>query len=123
METLKKKIVINYLIMKKITLLTFIFFNIIACKAQTIYDITTNPEDRTSRDNYYLKDINNYNDSFIGVWKWEDGLDSFEITLQEFERHSNPNTPNRFYDKIYGKYKYFMNKHGSKKLSSKLNLN
>ncbi len=86
-----------------------IFIASISCKAQTIYDVSTPPEVRTNRSNYYMKDINNHNDAFVGVWRWEDGANSFEITLQEFEMYSDPISPNIYRDAIYGKYTYIEN--------------
>ena len=92
--------------MKNLLLIAIASFTLFNCKAQTIYNISTTPENRSVRDNYYMKDLNNYNDAFVGVWKWEDGLDSFEITLQEFEMYSYPISPNIYRDAIYGKYIY-----------------
>ncbi|MGY0393551.1 DUF6705 family protein [Bizionia sp. KMM 8389] len=95
--------------MKNIILISMISIAFISCKAQTIYDISTPSETVASSNNYYMKDINNYNDAFVGVWRWEDGSNSFEITLQEFEMYSDPISPNIYRDAIYGKYTYIEN--------------
>ncbi len=85
-----------------------IVFSFISCKSQIIYDLGTTPENMVS-DNFYIKDLNNHHNTIIGVWKWQDGNSSFEITLQEFEHYSESITPNQYRDEIYGKYKYVKN--------------
>jgi len=94
--------------MKKIGLLLF-YMLALGCKSQTIYNITQPSEDRTISENYYIKDINNYNDAFVGTWRWENGNSMFEITFEEFEMYSDPLAPTIYRDDIYGKYKYIEN--------------
>lgn len=91
--------------MKNIILVVFIIFTV-SCKAQTVYPLGTSDIVESS---FYVKDINNHHDDIIGVWRWENGNDSFEITLQEFEMYSDIITPNEYYDRIFGKYVYIEN--------------
>lgn len=94
--------------MKKILIFTVVVFSLFACKAQTIYSKGTQPE-AMEADNIYIKDINNDHDLVLGTWKWEDGNSYFEITLQEFEMYHYPDNSTRYYDAIFGKYKYVEN--------------
>ena len=72
--------------MKNLLIIAFTLI-FISCKAQTVYNLDIMPGDRVS-DNYYIKDINNQYDAIVGVWKWQQGNDSFEITLQKFTKYS-----------------------------------
>jgi hypothetical protein len=79
-----------------------------SCRAQNIYNI--NEVKTTSiKPPYYIKDINHYYDDIVGVWKWENGNNSFELVLQEFEMFSYPQGSGNFIDSLYGKYKYIIN--------------
>tara|TARA_R110002124_G_scaffold86007_1_gene222813 strand:+ start:1676 stop:2290 length:615 start_codon:yes stop_codon:yes gene_type:complete len=92
-------------IMKNIPLILIFVATFYSCKAQTIYPLGTQPE-QIEGNNYYLKDIQNINDNFVGTWLWESGNSSFELTLQEFEQYSYPNNSTQYWDAIFGKYKY-----------------
>lgn len=95
--------------MKKTILFLLTIFSLFACKAQqTIYAKGTQPE-AMDADNIYIKDTNNDHDLIVGTWKWQDGNNSFEITLQEFEMYNYPDNSTRYYDAIFGKYKYIEN--------------
>lgn len=96
--------------MKNLILFTItILLTSFSCKAQTvIYDVTATPEQITGN-SYYIKDISNQFDVVLGVWKWEEGNSYFEITLQKFEMESYSTLSTKFYDRIYGKYKYVEN--------------
>ena len=91
--------------MKKTIIILVMTLSVFACKAQTIYGFGTAPEDMEP-DNIYIKDINNDHDLIVGTWKWEDGDNSFEITLQEFEMYNYPSDSDNYFDAIFGKYKY-----------------
>ncbi|MBL7559034.1 hypothetical protein JAO71_04385 [Olleya sp. YSTF-M6] len=93
--------------MKKILILTLTISSFFACKAQTIYGFDTEPE-AMEANNIYIKDTNNDHDLIVGTWRWEDSNNSFEITLQEFEMYNYPDTSTRYYDAIFGKYKYIV---------------
>lgn len=98
--------------MKNIFMTITILLTAYSCRAQlTVYDISTEPEQVTVTKNYYYKDINNHNDTFVGTWRWEVGNSSFELVLQEFEMYSDPITSrtNIYIDKLFGKYKYIAN--------------
>ena len=95
--------------MKKLILFTTVFVVMLSCSAQSIvYDITASPEQIVG-DNYYIKDVNNQFSSVVGTWKWQDGISYFEITLQKFEMESYSSSSTKYYDHIYGKYKYVEN--------------
>ncbi|TXD80793.1 hypothetical protein ESY86_19980 [Subsaximicrobium wynnwilliamsii] len=94
--------------MKKIIILLAVTVSFYICKAQTVYSFDVEPENMTS-DNYYIKDLNNEHDAIIGTWKWEEGNSTFEITLQEFQMYNYPENSTRYYDAIFGKYKYIEN--------------
>ena len=82
---------------------------IFGCKAQeVILPLGTNYSEILS-DNFYMKDIDNYHDAIVGVWRWENGSDSFEITLQEFEMHQIANDPQEKRDSVFGTYVYIIN--------------
>jgi len=88
--------------MKRIFILILLIVSF-SCKAQTIYPLGTYD---IVEDNYYVKDIENHHDDIVGVWKWEDGDDLFEITLEEFEAYQDFLVPTELQDRIFGKYKY-----------------
>ncbi len=94
--------------MKNIIIILAILFITVACKAQQIVPLGTSYESIENR-NFYIKDIDNHHDAIVGVWKWEDGDNSFEITLQEFEMFNYPPSLQQFRDEIFGKYTYIEN--------------
>lgn len=81
-----------------------IMFLITSCCPLQVYMLETGGNARGKR--YYIKDIHNHYKDVIGVWKWEDGDDFFEITLAKFEKSSYPEKSKRYRDKIFGKYKF-----------------
>ena len=96
--------------MKKINIIIIFIITLMGCKAQTVtYNLTTVASENITTDNYYIKDIDNHHDAIVGVWKWENGNDSFEMTLQEFEMENYTPSLTQYYDNIYGKYKYIKN--------------
>lgn len=90
----------------------------ISCKAQSpIIDI----EDytfRTSQENAYYKDINNYFNDFEGTWLYTNGTTSFKIVLiKRVQKYTG-----KFYkDAIIGEYQYIEN--GLEKINTLSNLN
>ena len=94
--------------MKNITIILMILFTSIGCKAQQIVPLGTSYESIENR-NFYIKDINNHHDAIVGIWRWEDGNNYFEITLQEFEMFNYPPSLQQFRDEIFGKYTYAEN--------------
>lgn len=88
-----------------ITLIFTLFF--INCKAQTIVDINTYPEQNDS--NKYYKDINNNYPNFIGTWENTTGNITFRLILWKVTQDPNPNSMNSFMDRIFGKYLIIQN--------------
>ena len=93
--------------MKKYLSIIALMASVFSCKAQTvIYNMSTvTPEDITTSNNY-IKDIDNHHDAIVGIWRWQNGDDSFEITLQEFEMYNYPDDSTRYRDLIFGRYTY-----------------
>ncbi|WP_179006210.1 DUF6705 family protein [Winogradskyella forsetii] len=91
--------------MKNIVLVLITLITFYSCKAQTIYPLGT-PREQITENNFYIKDIENIHDQVVGVWRWESGNSSFEITLQEFEQSPGFEGSTFFKDVIHGKYKY-----------------
>ena len=81
----------------------------LVAKAQTVIYNLSSPPDEMQIYNSYLKDIDNHHDAVVGIWRWEDGNNSFEITFQEFEMYSYPEGSTDYSDKIFGKYTYINN--------------
>lgn len=59
----------------------------IAC-SQTIIDMASDRENK-HRENgdYYIKDINNFRDLYVGTWRYVNGNEEFRITLTKVEKH------------------------------------
>lgn len=93
--------------MKNIILIIGLILSLYSCKAQTlVYNMTTAESKNITTNNCYIKDIDNHHDYIVGVWRWESGSDSFEMTLQEFEMYHYPITSTWYTDQIFGKYTY-----------------
>lgn len=116
-----KKHLVNYKIkiMKnnifiKLILIAFImsFYN---CKSQIVVDMTSDaplPSNYNETGNYYLKDINNYLNSFLGTWEYVDGNKKFQIILTKATKFHFviPSMNIDIYeDGIFYKYKQFVN--------------
>tara|TARA_R110002124_G_scaffold285115_3_gene463275 strand:+ start:1675 stop:2235 length:561 start_codon:yes stop_codon:yes gene_type:complete len=94
--------------MKNILSIAFIIISFYSCKAQTIYPLGTQPEE-IQGDDYYIKDTQNVYDSIEGIWLWEVGTSSFELTLEGFEMVSLSEESTQYRDVVFGKYKYIVN--------------
>ena len=94
--------------MKTIITTLILTVSFISCKAQTVYNLNNLPED-VPFNNVYLKDVENHFDALVGVWKWEQGNNSFEVTLQKFEKYKWPAFSTSYDDIIFGKYTYIEN--------------
>jgi hypothetical protein len=93
--------------MKKIIINVFLILGLLSCKAQSVYPLDVEPEDiHPNLFGSYVKDIDNHYNDIVGLWKWEDGADFFELNLEKFTKYSNAGAPRRYRDKIFGKYKY-----------------
>jgi hypothetical protein len=94
--------------MKNILLVLITLITFYSCKAQTIYPLGT-PREQITENNFYIKDTENIHDQVVGVWRWESGNSSFEITLQEFEQNPLYEGSTFYEDDVFGKYKYIEN--------------
>lgn len=59
----------------------------------------------------YYKDIHNYFTPFLGQWKYENGNQTFIVTLWKETKHAYPNAdePHYFSDEIFGHYDMYQN--------------
>jgi len=89
-------------------ILAVLVISFVSCKAQmNIYPIGTGIGGIDQNQPYYVKDVNNHHEAIVGVWKWQDGNESFEITIQEFEMYTYaPASYGVYRDMLFGKYKY-----------------
>lgn len=89
--------------MKKILLIFSIFLITISCKAQTQTIIPMNSYYNEIPEGSYFKDTENFLDSFVGTWKYQNGNEQFVIILNKKLKHDYEG---RFKDILYGEYKY-----------------
>ena len=82
-----------------ITIITFT-----SCKAQQIVDASS--YNHNEREGKYFKDLTNSFAPFLGTWEWENGNQTFRVTLwkEEMVEHENGNRPSFWKDEIKGHY-------------------
>jgi hypothetical protein len=93
--------------MKRKIILALSFFTIGICSAQTIYNITDSRPDYGTR-NYYIKDIDNVLDPFVGTWIYTDGNSSITMVIKK-KQHFQFTYGNEYEDLLYGGYRYVQN--------------
>ena len=91
--------------MKNTVILLFLALGFISCKAQNIIVPIGSGDDYELNSNYYLKDVNNEFDKFVGEWKYENGLNTFVIKLKK-EEHYQISDNSDYEDLLVGEYKY-----------------
>ncbi|HNU59092.1 MAG TPA: hypothetical protein PKI08_03960 [Aquaticitalea sp.] len=76
----------------------------LSCKAQEIVDLNTWNEG--NNEGKYFKDLNNNFTPYLGVWEWQNGNQTFRVTLWkvEMEEYENGNRPSYYVDNIQGHY-------------------
>ena len=78
--------------MKQIIITLIGILSILSCKAQQFTVSIYGNESIEYNPNYYLKDVDNDFNKFIGVWKYTNGNTSFTIVLdKEIKYQLNPN--------------------------------
>jgi hypothetical protein len=77
------------------------------CNAQTVYDLT-DPEPDLGTYNYYMKDINNVLDPFVGTWVYTDGGNTITMTLKK-KIKVKTSSRSVFQDFLYGEYRFEQN--------------
>lgn len=88
-----------------ISVLTFM-----SCKTQmNVYPIGTGIEAIDQDQTYYVKDVDNYHDAIVGIWKWGNTNESFEVVIQEFEMVETAPQWGEYRDYLFGTYKYSQN--------------
>jgi len=98
--------------MKKIILTLAIIITYSCSSAQTVVDMATSHEVNWSRKNgqYYLKDVNNYMQPYIGTWQYINGNEEFIITLTKIEmHHENQDNDDYYIDGINISYQKYEN--------------
>ena len=76
----------------------------LSCKAQEIVNLNTFNDG--NNEGKYFKDLNNNFTPYLGVWEWQNGNQTFRVTLWkvEMEEHENGNRPSYYIDIIQGHY-------------------
>lgn len=87
--------------MKQILIL-FLLISCLSCKAQSPL-FMADPDLPVGT---YYKDMNNDMDKFVGTWKWEDGNNSWTITLEKVEHIL---IGDYYRDILIGEYQYIEN--------------
>lgn len=120
MESKKHHVTYKIKIMKNISIvLAVIFLNLSSfMKGQIIIDYASTsplPKDWDETGNYYMKDVNNYLNNFVGTWEYVNGNEKFQIILTKVTKYhvliSSPPYSNYNYyeDGIAYKYKKYVN--------------
>ena len=106
--------------MKKIVILiAFLSFSI-GCKAQILDTFETFSWETTP--NAYLKDIQNFQNQFVGTWVYQNGQEYIEVKLIKKEMMLRRPGPKQYYeDYLVGEYKY-IDSNGVEKVNSLNNL-
>ncbi|MBM6498045.1 DUF6705 family protein [Flavobacterium macrobrachii] len=106
--------------MKKIILILLISSS---CTAQNpIINIYNKPNYQGRTSNAYYKDLDNFQNQFIGTWIFENGMEKLEIRFRKREMMFSPGGVEYYEDVLVGEYKY-INPEGVEKVNSLLNLN
>jgi len=73
---------------------TLIFILTCSCtSAQTVIDMAGEPvQNEMKNGDYYIKDINNYMQPYLGTWQYIDGNTEFRITLTKVEMYHDVDT-------------------------------
>lgn len=107
--------------MKKIVTLIVAFTLSCTSKAQVLdtYDTLT----YETPPNAYLKDINNFQNQFVGTWVFQNGQQYLEVQFLKKIMMLQDAGPNQYYEDILiGEYKY-IDSNGVEKVNSLANLN
>lgn len=107
--------------MKKIVILIAIITLSVACKAQVLD--TYNTLSYETPPNAYLKDIQNFQNQFVGTWVFQNGQQYLEVRFVKKEMMLRNPSPNQYYeDYLVGEYKYVDN-NGLERVNTLDNLN
>lgn len=106
--------------MKKTATLIILVCLSLACKAQELNIYETLPSETPP--NAYRKDIDNFQNQFVGTWIFQNGQEYLEVRFIKKEMMWRPE-PTQFYeDVLVGEYKY-IDSNGIIKVNSLSNLN
>lgn len=102
------KKVVNNLKSKKMKKILYILCFItlsLSCKAQQIVNINQFDALSNTAGKYY-KDVNNVFANFLGTWQWQNGTQTFTVTLwkETMSEHENGTAPSFYKDHILGHY-------------------
>lgn len=91
--------------MKKTITLLLLFSATLGCRAQVLDTYTT--LSWQTPPNAYLKDIQNFQNQFVGTWVYQNGLETLEVRLVKKEMMVINPGPNQYYeDVLVGEYSY-----------------
>lgn len=93
--------------MKHLTTIIAII-SILSCKAQSVIIPIGSGEDFQKTPDYYLKDVNNEFDKFVGEWKYQNGTSELTIKLKKEELYQVSDDSN-YMDLLVGEYQYIEN--------------
>lgn len=89
-----------------ITIITIAF--LFSCKAQSAIVPIGSGEDFQKTPSYYIKDVNNEFDKFVGEWKFQNGNTSITLKLKKEELYQVSDDSN-YMDLLVGEYQYIEN--------------
>lgn len=102
--------------MKNLILILSICFISLNCKSQNIVPIYNTPSISDIPKPPYYKDVDNDFNKFIGVWKWQNGTDSWTIEFKKvvkFETKIKNEVTGQYsyeyHDVLVGEYNYVVN--------------
>ncbi|MDI1315777.1 DUF6705 family protein [Flavobacterium sp.] len=109
--------------MKKIFQITLILLFSISCKAQNpILPLYGNSSNYGNTEGAYYKDIDGFQNQFLGTWLYTHGSTSLKMTfIAKNMVHSTVGSKNYYTDYIVGEYQYIQN--GVEKVNTLANLN
>ena len=92
--------------MKKLIVITLTLLAL-SCKAQTVLPLYKKPSTVDLQGSYYLKDMDNDMDAYVGTWQWINGNTSLTIQLIKVEMVLE--SVNVYCDFLLGEYRYVEN--------------
>ncbi|NIK93548.1 hypothetical protein GZ212_15415 [Mangrovimonas sp. CR14] len=80
----------------------------LSCKAQTIIVPIGSGADFEDNQDYYIKDVNNEFEKFVGTWQYQNGNSYITSKLKENEHYQISNNK-KYVDLLVGEYQYVEN--------------
>lgn len=106
--------------MKNIIITLFIL-SFLSCKAQTPVIDTYGPDNYGTVENAYYKDVQNFQDQYVGTWLYTNGTTSLKVVLVKKTMFYKTTSVKKYYaDYLVGEYQYIEN--GVEKVNTLSNL-